>query len=106
MSSQVSSSGPADEASWEGFTTFGTALCHGVLSMRLGRTSKGYLGLFPMSSQKDDIVVVLFGGDVPFVLRRLPNGCMRLVGECYVHGLMTGEALTKLGLSETVLLLL
>ena len=103
ISSMASSSGPADEASYEGFDKFGAALRHGIFSMRLGRTSKGYLGLFPISSQKDDVVVVIFGGDVPFVLRRLPNGRLRLVGECYVHGLMTGEALTGLGVRQELL---
>ena len=106
QSSKISSSDLADEASYEGFDKFGAALARGAYCMRLGRTSKGYLGLFPISSQKNDVVVVLLGGDVPFVLRRLPTGHMQLVGECYVHGLMTGEALTELGLPQKLFHLL
>ncbi len=40
-----------------------------------------------------DVVCLLRGGDVPFVLRRLSsgNGCYQLIGEAYVHGIMQGE---------------
>jgi hypothetical protein len=39
-----------------------------------------------------DIVVVLFGCIMPFVLR--PHGIeYKLVGEAYVHGIMKGEAI-------------
>jgi hypothetical protein len=48
------------------------------------------------------VVVVLFGGVVPFVLRpfeREEGGrCWRLVGECFVPGLMQGEAVERAGL--------
>jgi hypothetical protein len=37
-------------------------------------------------------VCVLLGGKVPFVLWPADGGC-RFVGECYVHGIMPGEAL-------------
>jgi hypothetical protein len=53
-------------------------------------TSKGFLGLGPRSMQRGDIVAVLFGGRVPFILRSM-DGHFRLVGECYVHGIMDGE---------------
>jgi hypothetical protein len=47
-----------------------------------------------------DIVCVLYGSDVPFVLRQVGNkGEYKLIGECYVAGIMHGEAL-DMGLEE------
>lgn len=41
--------------------------------------------------QIDDEVYIVLGADVPFVIRQ--NGpSYTLVGECYVHGLMQGQA--------------
>lgn len=48
-----------------------------------------------------DTVAVLHGGDMPFVLREVPEQLSKtnigsgytVIGECYVHGLMRGEAL-------------
>jgi len=53
-------------------------------------TSKGFLGLGPRSMHVGDVVVVLFGGRVPYVLRPTDE-YFRFVGECYVHGIMDGE---------------
>ncbi|KAJ8126273.1 hypothetical protein O1611_g7364 [Lasiodiplodia mahajangana] len=56
------------------------------------RTEMGYYVLGPVALEVGDIVCVLFGGKVPFCLR--PIGARYfLVGECYVHGLMKGEAM-------------
>ena len=41
--------------------------------------------------QLDDIVCTLFGGSVPFILRR-DGDYYELVGGCQVHGIMYGEA--------------
>jgi hypothetical protein len=47
-----------------------------------------------------DIVCVPYGSDVPFVLRQVGNkGEYKLIGECYVAGIMHGEAL-DMGLEE------
>jgi hypothetical protein len=39
-----------------------------------------------------DLVVVLFGGRVPFVLRQQGKR-YTLIGECYIHDVMDGEAI-------------
>ncbi|KAF7543398.1 hypothetical protein G7046_g10008 [Stylonectria norvegica] len=49
-----------------------------------------------------DVVAVLYGGRTPFVLREVDGGWV-LLGECYVHGLMEGEALKDEGAVEEVL---
>jgi hypothetical protein len=66
-----------------------------LLHRRLFFTSSGQLGLGPANMISGDVVVVLFGGKVPFVLRQVDAGSdgaqWRLVGECYVFGIMDGE---------------
>ena len=59
---------------------------------RLCSTQQGYLGLFPKSAQSTDVVCVLLGGSVAYVLRTAGDHFL-LVGECYIHGFMNGEAL-------------
>ena len=44
-----------------------------------------------------DTVAILFGGNVPYVLRPLENKQWHFVGGCYVDGYMNGEALDKEG---------
>jgi hypothetical protein len=63
---------------------------------RLFHTSKGYLGLGPALLQAGDLVCVLAGGAIPFVLRQDSRSSpskrrFKLVGEAYVHGIMHGE---------------
>lgn len=54
-------------------------------------TDKGYIGMGPKAVLDGDLVCVLSGGRVPFILRQ--NGDMfQLVGECYVYGIMSGQA--------------
>ncbi|KAJ4991156.1 hypothetical protein SVAN01_03284 [Stagonosporopsis vannaccii] len=70
------------------------------------RTENGHLGLCFPHTRPGDEVWVLAGGKVPFVLRR-PEAAslfveeptdviqnLKMVGECYLHGFMDGEALT------------
>lgn len=56
---------------------------------------QSWIGLAPMAAQVGDIIVVLYGCSVPVVLRPQKSGgsFFQLVGECYVHGIMDGEAL-------------
>jgi hypothetical protein len=57
-------------------------------------------GMGPPQTNTGDIICVLFGCSVPVVLRRQDSDDSTekrytLVGECYVHGMMDGEALPK-----------
>ena len=58
-------------------------------------SKKGRLGMAPWSSNSGDKVFLFGGGPVPFVLRcsNEENSLHSFVGECYVHGIMDGEAL-------------
>ena len=60
---------------------------------RLFRTSTARFGMGPGDLRVGDLVVILFGGQAPFVLRRKPNpGRYSFVGACYIHDIMHGEA--------------
>lgn len=54
-------------------------------------TKKCAIGLGPQSMRPGDVVCILSGGRVPFILRAEESE-FRLVGEAYVHGLMEGQA--------------
>jgi hypothetical protein len=53
------------------------------------------MGLVSESAEPNDKIYVLAGGQVLYVLRQ-EGDCFRFMGECYIHGLMDGEALEKL----------
>ncbi|KAI1768878.1 HET-domain-containing protein [Hypoxylon sp. FL1150] len=56
-------------------------------------TSRGYLGWVPDITVEGDLIVIFPGARVPFVVFPVGSGVYRLVGECYIHGIMYGEAL-------------
>jgi hypothetical protein len=60
------------------------------LSRTFAVTSRGYPALVPERAQIGDDICVLFGGDVPFILRQRQKN-WSLIGEAYVHGFMDGE---------------
>jgi len=53
------------------------------------------LALVPETVKRGDEVFVLFGGQVLYVLRPVSSH-YEFIGECYVHGLMDGDALQRL----------
>jgi Heterokaryon incompatibility protein (HET) len=62
-----------------------------AINRRMIRTKGGHIGLAPGLTREGDIVAILQGGKMPLVLR--PKGSSyELIGECYVHGVMHGEA--------------
>jgi hypothetical protein len=59
---------------------------------RLFETSRGFMGLGPPGAQVGDQVCLLLGGQVLYVLRDREDGYREFIGECYVHGMMDGQA--------------
>lgn len=57
-------------------------------------TREGYMGLGPLNIEPGDLVCILLGAQVPFVLRAVKDG-HKLMGECYCHGIMNGEAVRQ-----------
>ena len=73
---------------------------------KLFKTASGRFGLEPSAMRPGDICCILFGASVPFVIRRCDQA-FKLVGECYIHGVMRGEIvaeepLQKRGVEEIV----
>lgn len=64
-------------------------------------TRKGHVGLGPREMKPGDLVCLFFSARVPFILRPKPerNGYW-LIGECYVNGIMQGEAQEMLDSGE------
>jgi hypothetical protein len=62
-------------------------------SRRFARTDMGLVGYVPMRAKRGDLVVVLYGSKVPFVVREQEHGRYSLVGECYMDGIMRGEGI-------------
>jgi hypothetical protein len=82
------------------FAKNAAAVCHG----RKFFITEGFFGVGPAATEIGDAVHILLGADVPFLLRQ-KNMCGRdeldgswsLIGECYVQGLMVGEAVRAVG---------
>ncbi|KAH6671956.1 heterokaryon incompatibility protein-domain-containing protein [Halenospora varia] len=58
-------------------------------------TAKGYLGLGPDHIKPGDVIAILIGSQVPFVLRKSVDRKYEIVGEAYVDGIMDGEAVAR-----------
>lgn len=65
-------------------------------------TEEGHMGLGPRLTKPGDLVCVLLGSQVPFILRAVGDWDV-LVGECYCHGVMEGEAVRGLDEGKVVL---
>ena len=64
------------------------------------RSQKPLFGLGNSEVRVGDMVCILFGCSVPVLLRQITQGKtpeFLFVGECYVHGMMDGEAVSKFG---------
>jgi hypothetical protein len=63
-----------------------------LLRRRFFVTSKGFFGLGPRETEEGDVVFVLYGCNVPVVLRR-KGEFWTFVGEAFVAGIMDGEVI-------------
>jgi hypothetical protein len=75
---------------------FREALTYFTAGRKFYIDSHGRLGLGPRDVKKGDEIVILFGGHVPYHLRK-EDSQHRLIGELFVDGLMTGESLQVVG---------
>ena len=69
------------------------------LKPRIITTEKGYVGRAPRWVQRGDKVCILLGSSLPVLLRPVDDH-YRLVGPCYIHGIMFGEAMGLLDKGE------
>ncbi|KAI1750029.1 heterokaryon incompatibility protein-domain-containing protein [Xylaria castorea] len=75
-----------------------------ILDRRFIFSKKGYIGLAPNGVKEGDMICVLAGGHLPFVLRGVKtatNNSSRaeivctIIGDAYLHGIMDGEVVNK-----------
>jgi hypothetical protein len=65
--------------------------------------SGGFLGIGPHETEPGDLIFILLGAGVPYIMRRRgQEGKLRLIGEAYVHGIMDGEAMKGNQVVETI----
>jgi hypothetical protein len=62
-----------------------------AIHRRVIRTRGGYIGLGPRMAAIGDSVVLAKGGRLPLLLRK-DNEMWEFIGDCYVHGMMSGES--------------
>ncbi|MCJ1327551.1 hypothetical protein MMC10_004221 [Thelotrema lepadinum] len=70
----------------QSYNTIGT-------TRRVCATAHRRLGQVPRSAEIGDLICVLHGGRVPYVIRPRSDGSFTLVGESYINGVMDGEAM-------------
>lgn len=76
--------------------TFETAFTWSSHDRRIMVTEKGFYGLAPPLLRVGDVVGIFPGAKVPYVMRPVTTGngnTYKLVGACFVHGVMRGEVL-------------
>ncbi|KAF2134079.1 hypothetical protein P153DRAFT_363080 [Dothidotthia symphoricarpi CBS 119687] len=62
-----------------------------ILTRCFVRLDLDCFGWAPSNAHSGDLVVVLHGGRVPYVLRPIGNDYYTFVGDAYIHGMMKGE---------------
>ena len=80
---------------YDGSPSYGESMLSFLRGRSYGSGHKGYIGAFPAAAQVGDQICVLLGSRTPLLLRPAPHheGQFQLVGDCYVAGLVDGEAL-------------
>ncbi|PSN64192.1 hypothetical protein BS50DRAFT_648118 [Corynespora cassiicola Philippines] len=80
-----------------------------IAGWRFVVTRRKHCGIAPSGVKLGDLVSIIRGGDIPFVLRKdadvkgFPGSLnCRLVAGCYIHGIMNGEALALPDIHQTV----
>ncbi|KAF4436539.1 hypothetical protein F53441_13219 [Fusarium austroafricanum] len=96
----------AEDQKWGMFSTSGylaEQIINGLtVNTKMFMTEQGYLGVGPPDTQVGDEVWCLFGGWMPFILRFTGNTgefaagktkvpLWKVLGICYLHGIMDGE---------------
>jgi hypothetical protein len=54
-----------------------------------------YIGWVPFASIDGDLICIFEGAQVPYVLRPAEDGTYRILGDCYIHGIMEGQAMER-----------
>ena len=69
------------------------------MGRRYFASDRGYVGWVPRHAREGDRICAFYGSRFPFVVRPCRDG-WTLVGACFMHGLMEGEAIDLPGISS------
>jgi hypothetical protein len=78
----------------EGARAFWIAMHENTSNRVIFITDDNLLGVGPETLVEGDVIVYFYGAQVPFVLRP-QDGLWRLVGECYMYGLVQCQDITS-----------
>lgn len=88
------SEGNADKKLEDMVLEYGSRFADSCGGRRFCTTGTKRIGLTPPKAEVGDVVCIILGLQVPYLLRWCGSkNAYELVGECYVHGVMFGEAL-------------
>jgi len=82
-------------AKWDAVETYKMQSCTACTGRRFAVTHKGYLALVPRLARHGDVVALFYGATVPYIIRRAEKN-YSLVGDTYVQGIMSGEAVSMM----------
>jgi hypothetical protein len=110
-----------DKRRWQRYRDSAAQVCN---KRKFYFTKKGFFGLGPGALREGDFVAVLLGADVPFVIREVVDSDdesqeermrankpvpmdrkFQLIGECYVDGLMQGQAVKGVDVVRNITLI-
>ncbi|KAI0839984.1 HET-domain-containing protein [Hypoxylon sp. FL0890] len=93
--SEAVATAQTDEAAAEGSLSafYKVRITNWISRCYLFRAQNGYMGTIRAEPREGDEVFVILGCDIPMLLRPTPTGEYEVIGDCYVHGIMDGEAI-------------
>ncbi|GIZ48285.1 hypothetical protein CKM354_001135300 [Cercospora kikuchii] len=82
---------------YEPISVFGDLFKKVYEGRRIFTSTNGFLGISSEGAQAGDLVYLIAGADVPFLIRPVAGAeaTFTIVGEAYVHGLMGGDAIKE-----------
>lgn len=80
---------------WVHFADFMDSFSQATKTRKFFITMDGYIGLCPAATQFGDVACLLYGAQVPFVLREEAEHYV-LIGECYCHDIMDGKLIPQI----------
>jgi len=62
------------------------------VGVSLCTTRKSFVGAVPHMTLPQDVVAIPTSAEKPYILRERNDGSFQIIGPCYIHGIMGGEA--------------
>lgn len=76
----------------QGFRQFNESTKMPAIGRAFFVSAEGFMGLAPRDTRAGDQIYIFLGANIPFAVRKREDMTFTFLGECYVFGLMHGEA--------------